>query len=179
MFLHDFYDAPHYYGPMLYNDHYDWTVETLKIIRQYNLPIGIKEHPNAIYDSAEVYNDLKKSFPDILWLPKDISNSYLLKLKNINFAVSNYGSVLYEMAYLNKYSLSAGFNRTSSFSCTFNPKNILNYKKILIKLGKKKENKQRNFKTDALKIYYISYMRALEDIRSSVKDINLNQIRDK
>jgi hypothetical protein len=177
MFLHDFYDAPHYYGPMLYNDHYDWTVETLKIIRQYNLPIGIKEHPNAIYDSAEVYNDLKKRFPDILWLPKDISNSYLLKLKNINFAVSNYGSVLYEMAYLNKYSLSAGYNRTSSFSCTFNPKNISNYKKILIKLAKKKENKQRNFKTDALKIYYISYMRALEDIRSSVKDINLNQIR--
>ena len=94
---------------------------------------------------AEVYNDLKKRFPDILWLPKDISNSYLLKLKNINFAISNYGSVLYEMAYLNKYSLSAGLNRTSSFSFTFNPKNILNYKKILIKLSKKTNNKQKKF----------------------------------
>jgi len=81
------------------------------------------------------------------------------------------------MAYLNKYSLSAGLNRTSSFSCTFNPKNISNYKKVLIKLSKKKKNKQKNFKTDALKTYYVSYMQELEDIRSSVKDINLNQIR--
>ncbi|MDC1496995.1 hypothetical protein N8143_03210 [Pelagibacteraceae bacterium] len=177
MFLHDFYDAPHYYGPMLFSDHYDWTVETLKIIRQYRLPIAVKEHPNAIYDSRGVYNDLKKRFPDILWLPKDISNSYLLKLKNINFAISNYGSVLYEMAYLNKYSLSAGLNRTSSFSFTFNPKNISNYKKILIKLSKKTNNKKKNFITGALKTYYISYMQGLEDIRSSVKDINLNQIR--
>ena len=177
MFLHDFYDAPHYYGPMLFSDHYDWTIETLKIIRQYRLPIAIKEHPNAIYDSAEVYNNLKERFPDVLWLPKDISNSYLLKLKNINFAISNYGSVLYEMAYLNKYSLSAGLNRTSSFCSTFNPKNISNYKKVLIKLSKQKKNKQKKFKTDALKTYYISYMQELEDIRSSVKDINLNQIR--
>ena len=42
---------------------------------------------------------------------------------------------------------------------------------------KQKKNKQKKFKTDALKTYYISYMQELEDIRSSVKDINLNQIR--
>lgn len=178
MFLHDFYDAPHYYGPMLYNDHLDWTLETLKLIRKFKLPIGVKEHPNAIYDSDEIYRELRSSFSDIFWLPKDISNSYLLKLKNINFAISNYGSVLYEMAYLNKFSLSAGFNRTSAFSCTYNPKNISDYKKKLVNLPKIKTNiKSKKFKKDSFKIYYTSYMRELEDIPSSVKQIKLNEIR--
>ena len=178
LFLHDFYDAPHYYGPMLYNDHLDWTLETLKLIRKFKLPIGVKEHPNAIYDSDEIYRELRSSFSDIFWLPKDISNSYLLKLKNINFAISNYGSVLYEMAYLNKFSLSAGFNRTSAFSCTYNPKNISDYKKKLVNLPKIKTNiKSKKFKKDSFKIYYTSYMRELEDIPSSVKQIKLNEIR--
>ena len=58
----------------------------------------------------------------------------LLKLPNIKFAISNYGSVLYEMAYLDKDAVSAGQNRTSSFGCTYNPKNRLEYEKIILKL---------------------------------------------
>ena len=71
-------------------------------------------------------NYLKK-YIQILF-DKDISNGYLLKLLNIKFAISNYGSVLYEMAYLDKDAVSAGQNRT--FKCTYNPKNRLEYEKL-------------------------------------------------
>ena len=82
------------------------------------------------------------------------------------------------MAYLNKFSLSAGLNRTSAFSCTYNPKNISDYKKKVINLANiKVNNKSKKFKNASFKIYYISYMRELEDITSSVKEIRLNQIR--
>ena len=178
LFLHDFFDAPHYYGSLLFDDHYDWTVNTLELIKKFKLPIGVKVHPNAIIESKNIYTKLKKKYSDLFWIPKDISNIYLLNLKNINFAVSNYGSVLYEMAYLKKYSLSAGYNRTSSFRCTHNPRDISEYKKILIKLSKiKNMKKNKIFTNEACKIYYLSYMSEIEDIKSSVKKIGLNEIR--
>lgn len=178
VFLHDFYDAPHYYGSMIFNDHYEWTNHILNFIKKNNLSIGVKIHPNAVFDSNKIYELFKKIYPNIVWIKKDISNGYLLKLPNIKFAISNYGSVLYEMAYLDKDAVSAGQNRTSSFKCTYNPKNRLEYEKIILKLhNNTKKYSKASKKNEASKVYFTSFLREVEDIKTDIKKINLNKIR--
>ena len=178
VFLHDFYDAPHYYGSMIFNDHYEWTDHILNFIDKKNLLIGVKIHPNSVLDSHTIYENFKKKYPNVIWIKKDISNSYLLKLPNIKFVISNYGSVLYEMAFLNKDSISAGQNRTSSFDCSYNPKNKMEYEKIILKLhDRTKKNTKRSKKNEASKVYFTSFLRDVEDIKTDIKKINLNKIR--
>ena len=70
VFLHDFYDAPHYYGSMIFNDHYEWTNHILNFIKKNNLSIGVKIHPNAVFDSNKIYELFKKIYPNIVWIKK-------------------------------------------------------------------------------------------------------------
>ena len=63
MFLQDFYDSPHDWGKLAFNDFYIWTIFTLNIIKKYNLKIAIKPHPNSWHnslDSVILYKRLKK-----------------------------------------------------------------------------------------------------------------------
>ena len=82
------------------------------------------------------------------------------------------------MAYLDKDAVSAGQNRTSSFKCTYNPKNRLEYEKIILKLhNNTKKYSKASKKNEASKVYFTSFLREVEDIKTDIKKINLNKIR--
>ena len=62
MFLHDFMDAPHDYGEMIFSDFYIWTIHTFRFILENNLKIGVKFHPNQTKESKLIVDQLIKKF---------------------------------------------------------------------------------------------------------------------
>ena len=56
----------------------------LNFIKKTIYQFGVKIHPNAVFDSNKIYELFKKIYPNIVWIKKDISNGYLLKLQILN-----------------------------------------------------------------------------------------------
>ena len=136
LFLQDFYDSPHDWGNLVFDDFYKWTVYTLNIIKKYNLRIAVKPHPNSWYispDSVLVYERLKKKFPGIIWLDKDYPNKIIFK--KIKFGISCTGSVLFELAYHGIKAISCGEHPGIDFNFTINAKSKSHYKSILLDIS--------------------------------------------
>jgi hypothetical protein len=157
VFLQCFYDAPHYYGvDCIFNDHYLWTIYTLDLINKHNLKIAIKTHPFALEASKKIYEKLKYKYRSLIWFPDEISNIEIIKNKNINFFISNQGSILYEASYFGKTAISAGVNRTSSYNFSYNPKKLKDYKNLILN-PKKKIITKKNL-LEICEVYYQSFL---------------------
>ena len=81
LFLHDIYDAVHDHSGLIFNDFYDWTIFSLNIIKEFNLNIAIKPHPNSINEGNSTYIKLKNQYSDLYWLNPNISNNKILSKK--------------------------------------------------------------------------------------------------
>jgi hypothetical protein len=157
VFLHCFFDAPHYYGvDCIFNDHYLWTIYTLDLINKYNLKIAIKTHPLALDESKKIYERLKYKYKSLIWLPDEILNIEIIKNKNINFFISNQGSILYEASYFGKTTISAGVNRTTAYNFSYNPKKLEDYKNLLLNPIKKIITKKNLL--EICEVYYQSFL---------------------
>jgi hypothetical protein len=99
VFLHDFFDSPHIYRDMVFPDFWDWIVFTVATLRDAGIPFYVKPHPNQIGISTGVLNDLLREFPDLAMVPATVSNRQLADA-GMAAAVTVYGSVAHEMAYL-------------------------------------------------------------------------------
>jgi len=157
VFLQCFFDAAHYYGgDCLFNDHYLWTIYTLDLIKKYNLKIAIKPHTLALDESQKIFKKLKYKYKSLIWLPDEVSNIEIIKNKNINFFISNNGSILYEAPYFGKTAVSAGVNRTTSYNFSYNPKKLKDYKNFLLNPKEKKITKKNLL--EVCKVYYLSFL---------------------
>jgi len=153
LFLHDFMDTPHHFKSMFFLDFYDWAVYSLKIIQKYNLNIAIKPHPNAIHQNSIIIENLKKQFPNIKWIGKNISNTDIFK-SGIKFGISVYGSILYELAYNNIVAIAAtSYHPSYNYNFVHTPKNKNEYKKLLINSKKLKFKNDINKKIE--EFYYM------------------------
>lgn len=97
LFLHDFYDGPHFYGKTIFPDFYRWTIHTLKLIKDNNLNIGIKLHPFQSEQSKKICEKLKSEFSELKWID-NVSNSKLFN-SGIKFGITQHGTVITELAY--------------------------------------------------------------------------------
>ena len=178
IFLHDFFDACHDFDGLLFNDFYEWTIFSLDLIRKYKLKIGIKPHPNNIYESKKVIIELKRRYNDLIWIDAELSNYKILKSKNIKFGISAVGSILYELAYFSKIGISAGYSPTISFSISQNPKNIFEYQNLLINSNKINNRYKISHNEDVCKIYYMYFLNDLLKSRVFFYGINLLEMFD-
>jgi hypothetical protein len=179
LFLQDFYDSPHDWGNLVFNDFYIWTIFTLNIIRKYKLKIAIKPHPNSWHNSADsvvLYERLKKRYRNLTWLNKDFPNKLIFK--KIKFGISGSGTVLFELAYHNIKVVSCGDHPGMDFNFTINAKSKKEYKKILLNIYKiqKPHYSQRDLLIYNF-LYYHSNMDAYESIARKIelKEIDLTQ----
>ena len=179
LFLQDFYDSPHDWGNLAFNDFYIWTIFTLNIIRKYKLKIAIKPHPNSWHNSADsvvLYERLKKRYRNITWLNKDFPNKLIFK--KIKFGISGTGTVLFELAYHNIKAVSCGDHPGMDFNFTINAKNKKEYKKILLNIYKiqNPHYSQRDLLIYNF-LYYYYNMDAYESVARKIelKEIDLTQ----
>jgi hypothetical protein len=168
MFLHDFFDSPHIYDGMLFNDFYEWTIFTLDLIKEYNLKIAIKPHPNQVKESIEVINNLKKQYSNLFWIEPNVSNLSILN-SNIKFGISLYGTVLHELAYFGKFAISAGNNPHYAFDFIYKPKDIFEYKNLI--LNQFETSNIVDQKKDVAIFYYMHNVYKKEDLKYDFMDL--------
>ena len=126
VFLHDFFDSPHIFRDMVFEDFYEWTVYTIQFSIKNKLNIGFKPHPNQLDESRQVVNKLKLEYPKINWIDENISNKSIF-YSGIKYGVSVYGTVLTELAYHKIIPICCGDNPSSSYNFIFEAKNIAQY----------------------------------------------------
>jgi hypothetical protein len=175
MFLQDFYDSPHDWGKLSFNDFYIWTLYTLNIIKKYKLKIAIKPHPNSwnnSLDSTIIYERLKKKYPNVIWLDKDFPNRVIFK--KVKFGISATGTVLFELAYHGIKALSCGAHPGIDFNFTIHADNKYQYKYNLLNVDKIK--KPNYTKKDLLVYNYLYYNFNLDSFSNTARNIDLKSI---
>jgi hypothetical protein len=169
VFLHDFFDAPHAWGEMMFEDFWEWSIFTLSIIEKFSLNIAVKPHPNDIGGGVL---ELKKLFPNLDWIDSSVSNKAIFGSK-IKFGISMYGSVLYELAYHGIVPISAAENPTSSFGFVIQPKTKDEYKNLLLSLSDLKA--LDNMDKEVLEFYYMHHFSHENGIDTSLSKLNISK----
>ena len=173
VFLHDFFDSPHCYRDMLFEDFWEWANFTLNIIDLMQLNIAVKPHPNQLAESIEVVNKLKNMYPNIVWLDPKISNMTIFK-SGIKCGISVYGTILHELAYNGISALAAGDHPHISFNIATTPLNVEDYRNCLINFKSLKTSE--NIKNEVLDFYYMHNLYEKEDLQIDFKNMNLRTL---
>ena len=174
LFLHDFFDSPHHIKSMFFLDFYEWAIFTLNIIKQYNLDIAVKPHPNSIYQNKIIVEELKKKFPEIKWINSDVTNTEIFK-SGIKFGISVYGTVLYELAYKGLVAIaSTPYHPSYNYDIVYTPKNKSQYKNLLINSHKLKF--KNNTKSKIEEFYYMFTFYNHDALPETGRLINLKSI---
>ena len=98
IFLHDFYDSPHVYHDLVFDDFWQWVTFTIETLREAGVPFFIKPHPNQIALSGEALQTLRDAYPALRLLSPRLTNTQLVEA-GIACGVTMYGSVAHELAY--------------------------------------------------------------------------------
>ena len=130
IFLHDFFDSPHVYYDMVFPDFWTWITFTIDVLIDAKIRFFIKPHPNQIGLSAGVIDALREKYPSAQWLSPKVTNVQLAEAK-IACAVTVYGTVAHEMAYLRIPSITCARHPHVAFSFSRNSKNKSDYAKAL------------------------------------------------
>lgn len=116
IFLHDFYDSPHIYSELIFNDFWEWVCFTIEALKKHKINFFIKPHPNQIASSEEALDLLRTKYPDIKWLSTNISNVELAK-SGIVCGVTVFGTIIHELAFLG----------VPSIACSQHPHHVFDF----------------------------------------------------
>lgn len=153
IFLHDFYDSPHVYPDLVFDDFWQWICFTIKVLQSSGINFFLKPHPNQIALSDEALGRLRQKFPDLNWLPACASNVQLARAGMV-CGVTVYGTVAHELAYLGVPSIGCARHPHHTFEFCRTARSREEYEGMLrtyAKLPVPEEEMQRQ----ALAFYYM------------------------
>ena len=130
VFLHDFYDSPHIYPDLVFPDFYEWVCFTLDTLRSAGIRCLVKPHPNQIALSDKVIDELLVRFPDIELIAPEVTNRQLVDA-GMACAVSVYGTVAHEMAYMGVPTIACARHPHIAFDFCRTAKNRADYADLL------------------------------------------------
>jgi hypothetical protein len=99
VFLHDFYDSPHVYPGLVFDDFWKWICFTIEVLQGAGVNFFLKPHPNQIALSDEALGRLRLQYLNLKWLAAGVSNVQLAGAGMV-CGVTVYGTVAHELAYL-------------------------------------------------------------------------------
>lgn len=99
VFLHDFFDSPHVYADLVFDDFWQWVGCTIRTLQAAGIPFYLKPHPNQVQASADVLVQLQATFPGVRLLSTRVTNRQLAEA-GLGAGVTVYGTVGHELAYL-------------------------------------------------------------------------------
>jgi hypothetical protein len=130
VFLHDFYDSPHIYPDLVFPDFYEWVCFTLDTLRSAGIRCFVKPHPNQIALSDKVIDELLVRFPDIELIAPEVTNRQLVDAGMV-CAVTVYGTVAHEMAYMGVPTIACARHPHIAFDFCRTAKNRSDYADML------------------------------------------------
>jgi hypothetical protein len=122
LMLHCFYDAPHIYRHMIFEDFYEWVDFVFKTIGDMDADFIVKPHPNAKPYNKRIIAELLIKHPHIRLVDKDTSNSQILS-EGVDLVLTVYGTAAHEFAYQGVNVLVAGDHPGSEYNFVQQPKN--------------------------------------------------------
>jgi len=130
IFLHDFYDSPHVWDEMIFDDFWEWVTLTIERLDKLKVSYYIKPHPNQIKLSDHAINLIKNKYPNARWLSDEVNNKKLVEA-GLRMGVTVFGSVAHELAYLGVPSICAAKHAHSSFDFCKTAKTKAEYLQLL------------------------------------------------
>ncbi len=135
LMMHCFYDAPHIYKDMIFEDFFEWIEFVFSRVERMNVDFVVKPHPNAQPLNNEIIKDLKNKYPHIRFLDKNTSNKKII-LEGIDLLLTVYGTVGHEFAYHGVKVLMAGDNPTAAYDFSMIPSTRERYEYYLMNIDK-------------------------------------------
>ena len=155
IYPHLFTDSPHVYGNHFFPDFYKWFEFLETIIKKKNYDWYVKRHPDEDKVTKIFLDNFFKNYPNVKDIPKNISNSYIVKNK-VDFALTMYGTIASELPGYGVKVISASKNNPHfDYNFSINPKNLKEYKYYLLNLSKIK------FKINKKDLFEYHYMKNL------------------
>ena len=114
IFLHDFFDSPHVYRNMVFPDFWQWACFTIDTLTQSGIPFFVKPHPNQVGPSALVLRELQERYPSLRLIPTAVTNRQLADA-GLACAITVYGTIGHEMAYLGVPSIASAHHPHVAF----------------------------------------------------------------
>jgi predicted pyridoxine 5'-phosphate oxidase superfamily flavin-nucleotide-binding protein len=114
IFLHDFFDSPHVYRDLVFADFWEWICFTIETLRGAGIPFVLKPHPNQIALNGPVIEQLQLRYPGLSIISAKITNLQLVQA-GMACAVTVYGTVAHEMAFLGIPTIACGHHPHVSF----------------------------------------------------------------
>ena len=176
VFLHDFYDGPHYYGKGIFDDFFQWTLFTLKLIENNNLNVAVKVHPFQSSQSKKICSLLQKEFKSIFWIDK-VSNKEIFQ-SGIKFGITKHGTVISELAFHNILPIFCADHPIEYFKIGFKATSIDEYTDYILNYPKLKFDK--NLMNELGKFYYMHHIYDKSDYKlESIDGFSLKGIQNR
>lgn len=163
VFLHDFYDSPHVYPELVFNDFWRWICCTVDVLQKLGTTFFLKPHPNQIALSDEALERLREKYPDLKWLPANASNVQLARA-GIVCGVTVYGTVAHELAYLGVPSIGCARHPHHAFDFCRTARTQHEYEHFLKTYWEKPLSKEE-MQRQALAFYYMHNLYGESDER--------------
>lgn len=133
---HDFFDNPHGYGRMLFDDFYLWLEFLSEVSTETNYEWLIKPHRDYSNLEFQIINDFVDKFPSIKLVDPETSY-HQLREEGVKFALTCYGSAGHELPLLGFTVINASYNPHISYSFNIHAKSTSDYRQILLNLPNK------------------------------------------
>ena len=98
MMLHCFYDAPHIYRHMIFEDFYEWVELVFRTMGDMKVDFIVKPHPNAKPYNTGIIKNLLVKHPHIRVVEKNTSNSQIIS-EGVELILTVYGTAAHEFSY--------------------------------------------------------------------------------
>jgi hypothetical protein len=132
VYLHDFFDSPHIYPELIFPDFWTWICFTIETLQSAAIPFFLKRHPNQVTLSEGVVEQLLMKYPGISFLPAGVTTTELVT-NGMVCAVTVYGTISHEVAYLGVPSIACARNPHVAFEFCSTAKTIVQYEQLLRK----------------------------------------------
>lgn len=154
---HSFSDAPHVYGNFFKSDFYEWLNFLGEISNKTSYTWLIKPHPLTYDQDIGFIKNLIEKYPNFILIDKKFTNQEILNIK-IDLALTCFGTISFEYPFMNIKVLNFSKNHQfKDYNFCYTPKNINEYKKILLNISKFKYsiNKQDIYNWYFLKRFFL------------------------
>lgn len=128
---HDFFDNPHGYRRMHFDDFYQWLVFVVEVCQNEKIDCYIKIHRDFSEIEYRVLMEFKTKFPSVSILDPEVSYHQLYE-EGIRFVTTCYGSAGHELPLLGFTVVNASYNPHIAFTFNHHAYTKTEYKKMLV-----------------------------------------------